>query len=78
MLERNQEAKAYFELANAILECELGYEHERTLTVKRNIKKINRTVLDIQPEFKPLWTCYVPHPAPKGGKKKKKGKGKKK
>ena len=24
MLERNQEAKAYFELANAILECELG------------------------------------------------------
>jgi hypothetical protein len=24
MLERNQEAKAYFELANAIFECELG------------------------------------------------------
>jgi tetratricopeptide (TPR) repeat protein len=24
MLERNMEAKAYFELANAILECELG------------------------------------------------------
>ena len=33
MLERNQEALAYFELAEAILECELGPDHERTLTV---------------------------------------------
>jgi len=33
MLERNQEGKAYFELAHAILECELGPHHERTLTV---------------------------------------------
>lgn len=32
MLERNEEAKAYFELSNAILECELGPNHERTLT----------------------------------------------
>jgi tetratricopeptide (TPR) repeat protein len=47
MLERNQEAKAYFELANAIFECELGYEHERTLTTKRNLKKVERSVLDI-------------------------------
>jgi tetratricopeptide (TPR) repeat protein len=36
MLERNEEAKAYFELANAILDCELGPQHERTLTSKRN------------------------------------------
>jgi hypothetical protein len=71
MLERNEEAKAYFELANAILECELGFQHERTLTTKRNILKINRTVLNIVPEFRPLWTTYVPHPAPKTGKKKK-------
>lgn len=33
MLERNQECLAYFELANAILECELGPSHERTMTV---------------------------------------------
>lgn len=33
MLERNQESVAYFELAHAILECELGPNHERTLTV---------------------------------------------
>jgi hypothetical protein len=33
MLERNQECLAYFELAEAILECELGPSHERTMTV---------------------------------------------
>lgn len=37
MLERNQEAKAYFELSQAILECELGPNHERTMTASRNI-----------------------------------------
>lgn len=81
MLERNLEAKAYFELANAILDCELGPQHERTLTSHRNIQKINRTnyTLENGPEFRPLWRCLVPNPAPKGGKKgkKKKGKGKK-
>ena len=50
-LERNQEANAYFELAFAILEFELGPNHERTLTVGRNLKKIKRTVLNIVPEF---------------------------
>ena len=74
MLERNEEAKAYFELSNAILDCELGPQHERTLTSKRNMLKINRTVLGITPEFRPLWTTALPHPAPKGGKKKKKKK----
>ena len=77
MLERNQEAKAYFELANAILECELGPQHERTLTSARNISKANKTVLGIVPEYRPLWTTALPHPAPKSKKKKKK-KGKKK
>ena len=33
MLERNQESKAYFELSNAIMDAELGPQHERTLTV---------------------------------------------
>ena len=78
MLERNEEAKAYFELANAILECELGPHHERTLTSARNINKIKRTDLGIVPEYRPLWTTALPHPCPKGKKKKKKGKGKKK
>ena len=36
MLERNQESKAYFELSNAIMDAELGPQHERTLTVSTN------------------------------------------
>jgi hypothetical protein len=79
MLERNQESLAYFELAQAILECELGPSHERTMTAQRNIMKSKRTVLGIKPEFRLLWTTALPHPAPKNKKKKKgkKGKGKK-
>ena len=78
MLERNQEAKAYFELANAIFECELGQQHERTLTSARNINKVNKTDLKIIPEYRPVWYTAVPHPAPKAKKKKKGKKGKKK
>lgn len=33
MLERNEEAKAYFQLSNAIFDHELGPNHERTITV---------------------------------------------
>lgn len=79
MLERNQECKAYFELANAIMDAELGPNHERTLTTYRNVDKSKRTVLDIKPQFRMLWTTAVPHPAPAASKKKKgkKGKGKK-
>lgn len=78
MLDRNQEAYAYFELASAILEVELGPEHERTLTASRNLKKSKRTVLNITPEFQPLWSFAAQNPLPKLGKKKKKKKGKKK
>lgn len=75
-LERNQECKAYFELANAIMDAELGPNHERTLTTARNILKSNKTVLDVKAEYRFLWTTYIPTMG--GGGKKKKGKGKKK
>ena len=65
-------------MANAILECELGPQHERTLTSARNVGKVNKTVLGIMPEYRPLWTTALPHPAPKAKKKKKGKKGKKK
>ena len=52
MLERNQEGKAYFELANAVMDAELGPQHERTLTTSRNLLKADRTFLDIKPEFR--------------------------
>jgi len=75
MLERNQECKAYFELSNAIMDAELGPQHERTLTTARNILKANRTVQDVKVEYRYLWSTYIPT---MGGKKGKKGKGKKK
>lgn len=77
-LERNQEAHAYFELAAAIFEVELGSQHERTLTASRNILKSNRTVISVTPQYLPLWHFAAKAPGPKLGKKKKKKKGKKK
>jgi len=57
------------------MEEELGPNHERVLTARRNINKAERTVLGIMPQFRQLWTTAVPHPCPA---KKKKKKGKKK
>lgn len=56
----------------------MGPNHERTLTTYRNIDKSKRTVLDIKPQFRMLWTTAVPHPAPAASKKKKGKKGGKK
>lgn len=78
MVDRNEEAKAYFELADAIFECELGSNHQRTLTCGRNLMKIGRTTLNHVPEYRQLWETALPHPAPKAKKKKKGKKGKKK
>ena len=41
MLERFQESRAVHELANAIMEAELGQHHERTLTTARNLSLIH-------------------------------------
>jgi len=82
MLERNEESKAYFQLSNAILDAELGPNHERTITAQRNIGRADRSVFDIRrPEYKPLWKTAVLLPLPKKkskGKKGGKGGGKKK
>jgi tetratricopeptide (TPR) repeat protein len=40
MLERNEEGKAYFQLANAILDMELGPNHERTITVSKQLTMV--------------------------------------
>lgn len=80
MLERNEESKAYFQLSNAILDAELGPDHERTITAQRNIGRADRSVFEIRrPEYRPLWKTAVLLPLPKKKKKGKKGKkGKKK
>jgi tetratricopeptide (TPR) repeat protein len=76
MLERNNEAIAYFKIAHAIFECELGNFHNRTLTAARNIKKAEKGAFKNIPEFKTLWENYEEDPFKK--KKKKKDKKKKK
>lgn len=80
LLERNPESKAFLELSNAIMEAELGPEHERTLTTARNILKSQRTLMHLKPEYRHLWWTWDRDPRPGGKKKKKgkKGKGKKK
>ena len=45
-LERNLESKAYFEIAHAIMNTELGQHHERTLITGRNVKKMERGTID--------------------------------
>jgi len=76
-MERNEEAKAFFELTDAIFQCELGPDHERSLVSRRNIQKVNRANLRHVPEYRQQWSTNLPHPNPKESKKKKK-KGKKK
>lgn len=44
IMERFKEANAFFELAEAILEVELGPDHQRSLTAKRNLKQGKRGV----------------------------------
>ena len=51
-MERNGEAKALFELTDAIFQCELGPDHERSLVSRRNIQKMVRTNLRHVPEYR--------------------------
>ena len=76
-MERMEEAKAFFELTDAIFQCELGPNHERSLVSRRNIMKCERANLRHVPEYRQQWSTGLPHPNPKESKKKKK-KGKKK
>ena len=60
MLERNEESRAYFELANAIMDAELGPQHERTLTVSDS--KPNNIAYDLSlfVLYRPSATCSSP------------------
>eukprot|EP00826_Nyctotherus_ovalis_P036584 TRINITY_DN3259_c0_g2_i6.p1 TRINITY_DN3259_c0_g2~~TRINITY_DN3259_c0_g2_i6.p1 ORF type:complete len:516 (+),score=189.72 TRINITY_DN3259_c0_g2_i6:683-2230(+) len=75
-LGRYQEANAYFLLAHAILQMELGPMHERTMTAFQNIEKTKRMPLVPAPEYKQPWNIFVLDRCPikKRGAKKKKGK----
>lgn len=76
-IQRFKEALIYFELANAIIDCHLGPQHERTLLTQRNFTNAKKISSNMPPEFQTLWTTAVLNPYPEKKKKKKKGKKKK-
>ena len=80
MLRRSQESLGYIEIAEAVLDTELGAHHERTMTSRNNMKKIARGTFDNQPAFRKFWEVFEEDMFEKKKKKKKKddGKGKKK
>lgn len=49
MLGRSQEALGYIEIAEVVLDTELGPHHERTMTARNNLKKVTRGTFDNQP-----------------------------
>ena len=55
MLRRSQESLGYVEIAEAVLDTELGSHHERTMTSRNNFKKISRGTFDNQPAFRKFW-----------------------
>jgi len=57
-LGRSQEALAYFKIAQAILECELGNCHTRSLTATGNIAKCEKEYFENVPSYKFLWATY--------------------
>ena len=55
MLRRSQEALGYIEIAEVVLDTELGSHHERTMTSRSNLHKISRGTFDNQPAFRKFW-----------------------
>lgn len=49
MLGRSQEALGYIEIAEVVLDTELGPHHERTMTARNNLKKITHGTFENQP-----------------------------
>lgn len=73
-MRRFLEANAYFKLAQAIFELELGPYHYRTRTAGENLEKSKQFDFLKEPEYKPLWQILAKDKLPKGAKKKKKKK----
>ena len=72
MLERGYEALGYIEIAEVVLDTELGENHERTLISRQNQKKITSGTFDHHPEYRRFWEVFEEDKF--AGKKKKKGK----
>jgi tetratricopeptide (TPR) repeat protein len=77
MLGRLKEALGYAEIAEVVLGEALGEMHERTLTCCENLRKIRRTTIENQPEYRKMWEVFEEDQFEKK-KKSNEGKGKKK
>lgn len=77
MLQRSQEALGYIEIAEVVLDTELGPHHERTMTSRSNLKKITRGTFENKPEFRKFWEVFEEDKFEKKKKKKKDDGGKK-
>lgn len=71
MLGRSQEALGYIEIAEVVLDTELGAHHERTMTARNNLKKITHGTFENQPQFRKFWEVFEEDKFQKKKKKKK-------
>ena len=55
MLQRSQEALGYMEIAEVVLDTQLGPHHERTMTSRNNLKKLTKGTFDNQPAMRKFW-----------------------
>ena len=67
----------YVEIAEAVLDTELGSHHERTMTSRNNFKKISRGTFVNQPALRKFWEVFEEDQFEKKKKKKKEDDGKK-
>lgn len=77
MLGRSQQALGYIEIAEVVLDTELGPHHERTMTSRYNLKKITRGMFENKPAFRKFWQVFEEDLFEKKKKKKKDDGGKK-
>ena len=59
MLNRNQEAIKHFEVSHQIFDFKVGCFNEKTLVVQQNGNKNRKAYLEVLPEFRTMWKCYV-------------------
>ena len=76
IMNRNNEACQYFELAHSIMDLHLGRFNERTLIAEQNGIKNKKAFIQNPPAYHTMWRTYQEKPglqkevAKKGGKKK--------
>lgn len=68
----------YIEIAEVVLDMELGEHHERTMTGRFNLNLVSHGTIDNKPEFRKFWEVFEEDKFEKKKKKKKEKESKKK